>query len=246
MNRAAEATDTEPRPPGGGRSGRGLAGRLIDLTARRPHGWVARKTYGGAQGAPKGHEEVFDRVLDVVGTLEGQRCLEVGCGGGRLLERVLVAGARAAGVDHSPDMLELSMKRNRGAVETGALEVKLGEAEQLPWPDAMFDVLLSANTFFFIERPERALAEFFRVLSPGGRMVLASVPGPLPAASLRNWWVYVWGSQMHVYDDERMRAMVEHAGFTGVTATGAGSGAQPLQLVRAARPLRATKRSRNV
>jgi SAM-dependent methyltransferase len=221
--------------PGGGRASQGLAGRLIDLTARRPHGWVARKTYGGAQGAPKGHEEVFDRVLDAIGAWEGQRCLEVGCGGGLLLERVLAAGGRAAGVDHSPDMLELSMKRNRGAVEAGALEVKLGEAEQLPWPDGAFDVLLSANTFFFIGRPERALGEFLRVLSPGGRMVLATVPGPLPAASLRNWWVYVWGSQMHVYDDERMRAMVEHAGFTGVTVTSTGRGAQPLQLVRAAR-----------
>jgi SAM-dependent methyltransferase len=238
MNRAAEAMDTEqgePRLSRGGKAGRGLAGRLIDLTARRPHGWIARKTYGGTQGAPKGHEEVFDRVLEAIGALDGEQCLEVGCGGGRLLERVLAAGARAAGVDHSPDMLELSSQRNRGAVETGALDLKLGEAEQLPWPDATFNVLLSANTFFFIAQPERALGEFLRVLSPGGRMVIATVPGPLPAPSLRNWWVYVWGSQMHVYDDEQMRALVEHAGFSSVTVTSAGSEAQPLQLVQARR-----------
>lgn len=236
MNRAAEATDTEQRGSSGrGRTGRRLAGRLIDLTARRPHGWIARKTYGGAQGAPKGHEAVFDRVLDVLGALDGERCLEVGCGGGRLLERVLAAGARAAGVDHSPDMLDLTSKRNRGAVETGALELKLAEAEQLPWPDATFSVLLSANTFFFIEQPERALAEFYRVLSPGGRIVIATVPGPLPAPSLRNWWVYVWGSQMHVYDDEQMRAMVEHAGFSGVAVTDAGDEGQPLQVAQAKR-----------
>jgi SAM-dependent methyltransferase len=158
VNRAAEATDTEqrePPPSSGGRTGRRLADRLIDLTARRPHGWIARKTYGGTQGAPKGHEEVFDRVLDAIGALDGERCLEVGCGGGRLLERVLAAGAHAAGVDHSSDMLDLTSQRNRGAVETGALELKLGEAESLPWPDATFNVLLSANTFFFIAQPER-------------------------------------------------------------------------------------------
>ncbi len=236
MNRAAEATDTERRGSSGrGGTGRRLAGRLIDLTARRPHGWIARKTYGGAQGAPKRHEAVFDRVLDTLGALDGERCLEVGCGGGRLLERVLAAGARAAGVDHSPDMLDLTSKRNRGAVETGALELELAEAEQLPWPDATFSVLLLANTFFFIEQPERALAEFCRVLSPGGRMVIATVPGPLPAPSLRNWWVYVWGSQMHVYDDEQMRAMVEHAGFSGVAVARAGHGGQPLQVVQAKR-----------
>jgi SAM-dependent methyltransferase len=237
VNGAAEATDTEqaePRPSGGG-FGRRLAGRLVDLTARRPHGWVARKTYGGALGAPKGHEEVFDRVLAAAGTMERGCCLEVGCGGGRLLERVLAAGASAAGVDHSPDMLALSSQRNRRAVEAGKLELKLGEADQLPWPDDTFDVLLSANTFFFIEQPGRALGEFFRVLSPGGRMVIATVPGPLPERSLRNWWVVVWGSQMHVYDDEQMRAMVEHAGFNSVTVTHAGSESQPLQLVQARR-----------
>jgi SAM-dependent methyltransferase len=238
VNRATEATDTEqrePPPSSGGRTGRRLAGRLIDLTARRPHGWIARKTYGGTQGAPKGHEEVFDRVLDAIGALDGERCLEVGCGGGRLLERVLAAGAHAAGVDHSSDMLDLTSQRNRGAVETGALELKLGEAESLPWPDATFNVLLSANTFFFIAQPERALAEFLRVLAPAGRMVIATVPGPLPAPSLRNWWVYVWGSQMHVYDDEQMHAIVEHAGFSSVTVTSTGSEAQPLQLVQARR-----------
>jgi len=238
VNRAVDAVEHTEKPERFLRvcaPGRRLAGWLIDLTARRPHGWVARKTYGSGQGAPKGHEAVFDRVLDVIGPLDGERCLEVGCGGGRLIERVLAAGARVAGVDHSPDMIDLAAKRNSGAVQTGALELKPAEAEQLPLPDAAFSVVLSANTFFFIEQPERALAEFFRVLSPGGRMVIATVPGPLPTPSLRNWWVYVWGSQMHVYDDEEMRSMVEHAGFSSVAITRAADDGQPLQLVQAQR-----------
>jgi SAM-dependent methyltransferase len=239
MSRAVETTDRtkQPdRPTAPSRQpGRRLAGKLIDLTARRPHGWIARKTYGGVQGAPKGHEAVFDHILDALGALEDERCLEIGCGGGRLLERVLTAGARAAAVDHSPDMIDLAGQRNRCAVETGALELKLAEAEQLPWPDAAFSVVLSANTFFFIEQPERALAEFFRVLSPDGRMVIATVPGPLPTPSLRNWWVYVWGSQMHVYEDEEMRSMVQRAGFSNVVITRTVNEGQPLQLVQAQR-----------
>jgi SAM-dependent methyltransferase len=108
-----------------------MADRLIDATARRPAGWLARKTYGGTLGAPKGHEAIFDQVLDAAGSLEGARCLDVGCGGGRLLERVLSAGtARAAGLDHSPDMLSLSRERNREAVECGVLELELGDATQ--------------------------------------------------------------------------------------------------------------------
>lgn len=205
------------------------------MTARRPTGWIASKSYGGALGVPKGHEAVFDRMLDALGELQGDRCLELGCGGGRLLERVLAAGAAdAAGVDHSPDMLHLSSEPNRGAVDRGVLELKLGEAERLPWPNAAFSVALSANTFFFIAQPERALAELHRVLSPGGRLVIATVPGPLPTPSLRNWWVYVWGSRMHVYDETTMRAMLEHAGFVDITITHITE-KEPLQLIRARR-----------
>lgn len=217
------------------RNDRCLADRLIDLTARRPTGWIARKTYGGALGAPKGHEAVFDQVLELAGPLDGEHCLEIGCGGGRLLQRVLAAGARkATGLDHSPDMLELSRDRNSEAVERGALELVLADAAQLPWPDGTFSVALSANTFFFIEQPERVLAELHRVLSPEGHLIIATVPGPLPAPSLRNWWVYVWGSRMHAYDDETMRAMLERANFSNITITLAAK-AEPLQLIRAYR-----------
>jgi hypothetical protein len=66
-------------------------------------------------------------------------------------------------------------------------------------------------------------------------VVIATVPGPLPAPSLRNWWVYVWGSQMHVYTDEEMRSMVEHAGFNAVEVTRTVAAGQPVQLVRAHR-----------
>ncbi len=93
---------------------------------------------------------------------------------------------------------------------------------------------MSANTFFFIAQPERVLAELHRVLSPGGRLVIATVPGPLPSPSLRNWWVYVWGSRMHVYDEPTMRAMLERAGFGDTTITQT-AGKEPLQLIRASR-----------
>jgi SAM-dependent methyltransferase len=115
------------------------------------------------------------------------------------------------------------------------LELKLGDAAQLPWPDGAFTVALSANTFFFLQQPELVLAELHRVISPGGRVVIGTVPGPLPTPSLRNWWVWVWGSRMHVYDDESMRSMLDAAGFAEVAVTRSSRSAEPLQLVRAVR-----------
>jgi ubiquinone/menaquinone biosynthesis C-methylase UbiE len=217
-----------------GRLGTCFADRLVDLTARRPSGWLARKTYGGMLGAPKGHEEVFDRVLQLLQPAADERCLEIGCGGGRLLERLLASGGSAAGLDHSPDMLALSTERNREAVEHGRLELKLGDASQLPWPEDTFSSVVSANTFFFVAHPDRLLAEILRVLKPDGRAIIATVPGPLPPGSLRNWWVYVWGARMHVYDDQTMRSLVQDAGFRNVLVTSDTSRSEPLQIVDAA------------
>jgi SAM-dependent methyltransferase len=211
-----------------------LVDRLIDATARRPSGWLARKTYGGPLGAPKGHEAVFDQMLDAAGSLQGARCLEIGCGGGRLLQRVLSGGvASAAGLDHSPDMLVLSSRRNQEAAGHGVLQLKLGDAAKLPWPDDAFTLVLSANTFFFFAQPELVLAELRRVLAPSGRLVIATVPGPLPRPSLRNWWVWVWGSRMHTYDDETMRSMLDTAGFDRIAITQPSRTAEPLQLILA-------------
>ena len=210
-----------------------LGRRFVDATARRPAGWIGRSTYGARDGAPRGHEPVFDRVLEAAGPLQGLRVLEIGCGGGRLLERVLAGGAAsAAGLDHSPDMLALTIARNRAAVADDRLRVKLGDAAELPWPDASFDLALSANMFFFVERPQQTLEELFRVLVPGGRLVVSTAPGPLPKPSLENWWVAVWGSALRVYDEDQMRAMYERAGFEDVRVETEGLG----QLSRGTRP----------
>jgi SAM-dependent methyltransferase len=128
-------------------------------------------------------------------------------------------------------MLQLTRQRNLDAVERGTLELKLADAAHVPWPDDAFTVALSANTFFFIEQPDSVLAELRRVLAPGGRLIIGTVPGPLPQPSVRNWWVYVWGSRMHVYDDHDMRAMLERTGFADVTVTRSLNGSEPVQLI---------------
>jgi len=122
--------------------------------------------------------------------------------------------------------------RNAGALREGSLDLKQGDATRLPWPDGSFDLVLSANTFFFIADPAPVLTEIRRVLVPDGSVVIGTVPGPLPQASIRNWWVYVWGSRMHVYDEKTVRTMLEHAGFHDISITRIDDG-EPLQLILA-------------
>ena len=193
---------------------------FIDVTARRPMGLVGRWIYR----QPGGHEASFVQVMNALGPLDGDRCLEIGCGGGVLLERVLAAGASSvAGLDHSPDMLALSTARNAEALAAERLALKLGDASAIPWADQSFDAVFTANMFFYVQDPAAVLGEVFRVLRPGGRLVIHTAPGPLPAPSLKTWWVLIpMVSAMNVHTDAEMAGLYENAGFTGVTVTSKG------------------------
>lgn len=210
-----------------------VGGWLVDVTARRPSGVIGRYSYGGARGAPRAHEPIFDEALELLGPVEGARCLEIGCGGGAMLERLLSRGAAVvAALDHSPDMLALAMAYNQRAVADERLQLKLGDAARIPWPDQTFDVAVSVNMFFFMAEPQQVLDELFRVLRVGGRLVVVTAPGPLPKASPQHWWVYFWGPSLHVHTDADMARMFERAGFTDVRIDSDGA----LQHCRGSRP----------
>ncbi len=132
-------------------------------------------------------------------------------------------------------MLALCMARNQNAIANDALRLKLGDAAQIPWPDESFTAAISANMFFFLTDPVAVLKELHRILVPGGRLVIASIAGPLPRPSLRNWWLYPpMGPALNVHTDEQMRAMLIQAAFIDVRVESEG-GPLALQLAHARR-----------
>ncbi|MGW2364742.1 class I SAM-dependent methyltransferase [Streptomyces sp. NPDC001667] len=95
------------------------------------------------------------------------RILDIGCGTGALLRQVRTHFPRAAatGVDPASSMVR------RAAVDGGAYVV--GRAEQLPFPDASFPLVLSTLSFHHWADQGRGLAEVSRVLRPGGHVLIA-------------------------------------------------------------------------
>jgi len=98
----------------------------------------------------------------------GSRVLDVGCGSGEFLRTLTDRGAVAAGIDPAPGMVELARR------VAPLADVRVGEAQNLPWPDGAFDVVTAVNALQFADDTIEALAEFARVLAPGGYIAIAN------------------------------------------------------------------------
>ena len=114
-------------------------------------------------------------VHAALGAQEGDRVLDLGCGPGfyitELLETVGPAGS-VVGIDRSPDMLAVAAKRAEGKPN---VEFHEGGATALPIADNSVDRALSVQVFEYIDDVPAALREVWRVLRPGGRLVLWGV-----------------------------------------------------------------------
>jgi SAM-dependent methyltransferase len=104
------------------------------------------------------------QFADLAGVQQGQRALDVGCGPGALTgELVARLGAEAvAAVDPSEPFVIAARERHPG------VDVRLAAAEELPFPDAEFDVALAQLVVHFMADPIRSLGEMARVTRPRG------------------------------------------------------------------------------
>jgi len=134
-----------------------------------------------------------DRLATATGQLEA---LDVACGTGNYLAAQRAAfgdAVRFRGVDASQAMLD------RAAAKVPGVELVVGRAESLPYPDASFDYVTSRFAFHHFEDKTRALAEFRRVLRPKGVATIFNAD----ALHMPGWWTFQFFPESSLEDEER-------------------------------------------
>jgi len=110
-------------------------------------------------------EGLYSEVLEG----SGRKVLDCGCGPGAATLRLVDLGYSVTGLDFSAEMIE-EARRNMERYGKKAAFVQ-GDAEDLPFEDSSFDVVVSQYMLWTVPHPEKVIGEWHRVLRPGGRLV---------------------------------------------------------------------------
>ncbi len=147
--------------------------------------------------------------------------LDIGCGTGLFMEKYMLHGGTAVGLDISRRMAE------RGRLRCTACDFTLGNGETLPFADASFDAVASLLVFSYVKHPEAMLAESYRVLRPGGAVAICTLGKKLLTRGIPA--LYYVSEKLNIrhilmkdfkeqyFNEREMQELFENAGFTEVT-----------------------------
>ena len=155
-----------------------------------------------------GHAPLTNWGLSLVEIHDGWTMLDIGCGGGATLKRLLKRskGAQVYGIDISEESVAKARKVNASVLDRQVF-VTQGSAEKLPYEDNKFDLVTAVETVYFWPDLPNCLKEVRRVVKPGGRFAIM-------VEVLENdsvWTDVVEG--MTAYSPEQLKEMLEGAGF---------------------------------
>ena len=121
------------------------------------------------------HQPETDWTVSQSALQPTDQVLEIGFGAGRAIALMSeqVTQGHIYGIDLSHAMLQSARRRNAQAIRAGRVTLQQGNMTSLPFADQQFDKILSIHTFYFWSDTPQILQEIFRVLKPGGKLILA-------------------------------------------------------------------------
>ena len=191
----------------------GLFSKIFSNT-RKPEGFWGRMMVAGMNGGS--HAAMASWGLDIANVPADGEIIDIGCGGGANLARLMERSLRAkvTGVDHSPVSVEKSRKVNADAVLKNRCKVLEASVSSLPFKDGTFAMATAFETVYFWPEIEKSFAEVRRILSPGGEFLIVNEDDGL-SGNNEKWEKMIEG--MHTYTPDELMTHLTAAGFRDIT-----------------------------
>ncbi len=161
------------------------------------------------------HSPLTDWGLEHVEIDAGATALDVGCGGGRTIEKLAAMAAKVYGIDYATGSVAASRAHNKKLIAEGRVFVERASVSRLPFEDGKFDVVTAIETQYYWPDLEGDMREILRVLKADGRLMVVaeSYKGGRGDFVLGPLMKLVGSSRMGVEDQ---RALFRAAGFADV------------------------------
>lgn len=156
------------------------------------------------------------QTISVVKSLQPKDILEVGFGSGRGIVALLDAcvSSRICGIDRSADMVARASARVSRMTAGREVQLKWGRADDLPWEADTFDCVMAVNVAYFFAGAGHEMAEIFRVLRPGGRLVAYVTRNDAMAR-----WPFASSATHRHFDESSLMLFLNQAMLRDVTIT---------------------------
>jgi ubiquinone/menaquinone biosynthesis C-methylase UbiE len=194
-----------------------MAGRNIPPNqCSKPTGLLGRFTLWRMNS---GHSKLTDWGLEHVSIENHHTILDVGCGGGRTINKLaaIATKGKVYGVDYSEESVAATKRTNARWIDLGRVEIRHGSVSQLPFPDATFDLVTAVETHFWWPNLPADMRELSRVLKPSGMAIfIAEVYKGANTAVSKLAEKYASRSGMTLLSVDEHRELFTNAGYSKV------------------------------
>jgi SAM-dependent methyltransferase len=188
------------------------------MQVRNPRGWLGRRV---ARAMNVSHSSLTDWGLEDLHIAANATILDIGCGGGRTVQKLASRTpegpeGKVVGVDLSLASVAVARETNAEAIAAGRVQIEHASVAALPFSDCTFDLITAVETHYYWPDLQQNFREVLRVLKPGGTFALIAETyrgGPFR---------FVYGIVMPLLraaflSDQEHRDLLARAGFVDVS-----------------------------